>query len=81
MFTIYTSIVGGRRFDTYFRSWERAKEALEDDVRQHQKSGWVITRKLDCMNHEKGFYEYQYDFVTPDNEKATLALIDGHFSD
>lgn len=81
MFTIYTRTVGGRRYDTYFRSWKRAKEALEADVKQQQKSGWVIKRKMNCMNHDKGFYEYQYDFVTPDNEKATLALVNGYFSD
>lgn len=82
MFTIYSQNVEGRKYDRYFRSWKRAKEELDKDASELQGTGrWKVTRKSDCMNRDKGFYEYQYDLLSLDGEKMTLALIDGHFSD
>lgn len=81
MFTIYCKNVGGRKFDRYFRSWENAKALLMQECDALLKSGCTFVAKTDRMNSAKGFYEFQYDLLTPEGESATLSLIDGHFSD
>ena len=81
MFTIYCKNVGGRKFDRYFRSWENAKNLLMQECDDLLKSGCKFCMKIDGMNSAKGFYEFQYDLITPDGEGVTLALIDGYFSD
>ena len=81
MFTIYCKNVGGRKFDRYFRSWENAKNLLTQECNDLLKSGCTFVAKTDRMNSAKGFYEFQYDLITPDGEEVTLSLIDGHFSD
>jgi hypothetical protein len=81
MFTIYCKNVGGRKFDRYFRSWENAKALLTEELNDVLNHGWEITRKRDRMNASKGFYEFQYDLVTPDGEEATFSLVDAYFND
>lgn len=81
MFTIYCKNVGGREFDRYFRSWENAKNLLMQEGQEMLNDGCRFCTKIDRMNSAKGFYEFQYELVTPDGEEVTLSLIDGHFSD
>lgn len=82
MFTIYQYKVEDRAFDRYYHSFENAKKSLEQDVAALvERRGWKITRKIDRMNHCKGFYEFQYDLITDSGENATLSLIEGHFVD
>lgn len=81
MFTIYHKDVGGRIFDRYFQKWENAKKLLLEELEDLKKSGWKVTRKTDRMNSSKGFYEFQYDLLTPDGEDASLSLLDGYFAD
>ena len=81
MFTIYCKSVGGRKFDRYFRSRDFAKNLLMQECDDLLKSGCTFVAKKDRMNRAKGFYEFQYDLITPDGENVTLSLIDGYFSD
>jgi len=81
MFTIYSKNVGGRIFDRYFHLWKNAEKLLLEELEGLKKSGWKVTRKTDKMNLEKGFWEYQYDLLTPNGEDATLSLLDGYFAD
>lgn len=81
MFTIYYYNCGGRIHNRYFQKWENAKKLLLEELEGLKKSGWKVTRKTERMNSSKGFYEFQYDLLTPNNEKATLALLDGYFAD
>lgn len=81
MFTIYRYTVGGRRFDRYFRSWKRAKEELEEELKNLLKSGWTQFDHSDYFNDAKGFYVFDYSLKTTNGELAILSLVDGHFSD
>lgn len=81
MFTIYCYNVGGRVYDRYFRSWERAKDVLLEEFESLLKSGWTFIRETDRRNVEKGFYEYDKHLLTPEGEEASLSLCDGFFSD
>lgn len=81
MFTIYRKIVGGRKFDRYFRSWDRAEEELEKERHDLLESGWKEISHRNRMNVEKGFYLYDYTLKTPKGEDAELTLLDGFFSD
>lgn len=81
MFTIFRKTVNGRYHDRFFRSWENAKCALIDEVDEFvSRYGWEIIRKIDKMNIEKGFYDFQYD-IRKGGMKATLSLLDGYFID
>ena len=46
-----------------------------------EQLGWKQTRKLDRMNEDKGFYEFEYNLITEEGEKVVLALIDSYFED
>lgn len=82
MFVIYTKSVGGRKHDRYFKSWENAKKELLTDLKcMTEQLGWKQTRKLDRMNEDKGFYEFEYNLITEEGEKVVLALIDSYFED
>jgi hypothetical protein len=82
MFVIYTKSVGGRKHDRYFKSWENAKKELLTDLKcMKEQLGWKQTRKLDRMNEDKGFYEFEYNLITEEGEKVVLALIDSYFED
>ena len=82
MFVIYTKSVGGRKHDRYFKSWENAKKELLTDLKcMKEQLGWKQTRKLDRMNEDKGFYEFEYNLMTEEGEKVVLALIDSYFED
>lgn len=82
MFVIYTKSVGGRKHDRYFKSWENAKKELLTDLKcMKEQLGWKQTRKLDRMNEDKGFYEFEYNLITEESEKVVLALIDSYFED
>lgn len=82
MFVIYTKSVGGRKHDRYFKSWENAKKELLTDLKcMKEQLSWKQTRKLDRMNEDKGFYEFEYNLITEEGEKVVLALIDSYFED
>ena len=81
MFTIYCYNVGGRKFDRYFRSWERAKEELEKELKNLLKDSWTQLAHSDYFNAAKGFYVFGYTLKTTDGETAVLSLIDGYFID
>lgn len=81
MFTIYCKNVGGRKFDRYFRSWEKAKEKLEEERTSLLQRGWEEIGHRNFMNGAKGFYVFDYTLKSTDGESATLSLVDGYFSD
>lgn len=82
MFVTYTKSVGGRKHDRYFKSWENAKKELLADVnRMTTQLGWKLTGKLDRMNKDKGFYEFQYNLITDDGEEVVMALVNSYFED
>ena len=82
MFTILRKTVDGRIGDDYYHDYGKAKRALNESMdRTMTCIGGTITRKIDRMNTEKGFYEYQVEATLSTGEKCTWALIDGYFSD
>ena len=82
MFVTYTKSVGGRKHDRYFKSWENAKKKLLADLnRMTTQLGWKLTGKLDRMNKDKGFYEFQYNLITDDGEEVVVALVNSYFED
>jgi hypothetical protein len=81
MFTIFRKRVGDIVFDRYYKKWGNAKDALEKEVADMLSVDCKITKRLDRMNHEKGFYEYEVCLKTYLGEDACLALIDGYFID
>lgn len=82
MFTILRKKVDGRSHDTYYRNYDYAKHELHKSVENTMKIlGGTITRKIDRMNTEKGFYEYQVEATLSTGEKCTWALIEEYFSD
>lgn len=81
MFTIFRKTVNGKTFDRFFHKWENAQVAVEEEVGEFvNRYGWEIVRKIDRMNVEKGFYDFQYD-IRKGDMKATLSLLDGYFID
>lgn len=82
MFTILIKRVGNRRFDRYYKNWENAQNAMEyEEVADFLNSGYIIKNRIDRMNNEKGFYEYEVTLTKENEEEVSLALIDGYFMD
>ncbi len=82
MFTILVKRVGNRRFDRYYKNWENAEKAMEyEEVADFLNSGYMIKNRIDRMNNEKGFYEYEVTLTKENEEEVSLALIDGYFMD
>jgi hypothetical protein len=82
MFTILIKRVGNRRFDRYYKSWENAKNAMDnEEVEDFLNHGYKVKNKIDRMNKEKGFYEYEVTLTKENEEEVRLALVDGFFMD
>lgn len=82
MFAIYRKNVGGRIHDRYFKDYDKAKAELNSDVdRMRDVCGGKVTERIDRMNRDKGFYEYEVRMTTGDGEQASFAIIDGYFED
>lgn len=80
MFAIYRKNVGGRIHDRYFKDYDKAEAELKSDV-ERMLPGGKVTERIDRMNHDKGFYEYEVRMTTGDGEQASFAIIDGYFED
>lgn len=82
MFYDYFYSVGGRTRHTYFQKFNNAKDALQTDVANlTTHSNWRVIKKIDRMNVNKGFYEFEYVLRTDKNEIAKLCIIDSFFQD
>ena len=82
MFAIYRKNVGGRIHDRFFKGYAVAKCELKKDVeRMSDVCGGKVIDRIDRMNVEKGFYEYEVRMTTGDGEQASFAIIDGYFED
>ena len=82
MFAIYRKNVGGRVHDRYFKNYDKAKEELKADVeRMRDICKGKVTERIDRMNREKGFYEYEVRMTLENGETASLSIVDGNFED
>jgi len=82
MFAIYRKDVGGRVHDRYFKNYDKAKEELKADVeRMRDICGGKVTERIDRMNVDKGFWEYEVRLTLENGETASLAIVDGYFED
>ncbi|MBP3212626.1 MAG: hypothetical protein J6M41_08710 [Prevotella sp.] len=82
MFAIYRKNVGGRILDRYFRDYDNARTELKRDVeRMRDVCGGKVTERIDRMNEDKGFWEYEVRMTTSEGEQVSLAIIDGYFED
>lgn len=82
MFAIYRKNVGGRITDRYFKNYDKAKVELKADVeRMRDTCHAKITERIDRMNVDKGFYEYEVRMTLANGETASLAILDGYFED
>lgn len=85
MFAIYRKNVGGRILDRYFRDYDNAKTELKRDVESMcDVCGGKVTERIDRMNEDKGFYEYEVRMRVNTGtivEQVSLAIIDGYFED
>ena len=82
MFTILAKDFGGRKFDRYFKSWDKARQEMDKDVEDCcAHLGGKVHTKRDYFNADKGFYVYEKVAKFPNGENCTWALIDGYFED
>ena len=82
MFAIYRKNVGGRITDRFFKNYDKAKAELKADVeRMRDVCHAKVTERIDRMNVDKGFLEYEVRMELPDGEKVTHAIVDEHFED
>lgn len=82
MFAIYRKNVGGRIHDRYFKDYDKAKVELKADVeRMRDICDGQVTERIDRMNEDKGFYEYEVRMTLDNGETASLAIVDGIFED
>jgi len=85
MFAIYRKNVGGRVHDRYFKNYDAAKRELKADVeRMRDVCGGKVTERIDRMNEDKGFYEYEVRMRVNTGtivEQVSLAIVDGYFED
>ena len=81
MFAIYRKNVGGRIFDRYFMDYDNARTELKRDVDVCAKFGGKVTERIDRMNEDKGFWEYEVRMTTCEGEQASFAIVDGYFED
>lgn len=82
MFAIFRKTVGGRVHDRYFKNYDKAKAELKQDVeRLRDTCHGKVTKRIDRMNEDKGFYEYEVRMTVDTGETATLSIVDGYFED
>lgn len=82
MFAIYRKNVGGQVVDRYFKDYAAARRELHADVqRMRDICGGKVTERIDRMNEDKGFWEYEVRMTIEGGETATHAIIDGYFED
>lgn len=85
MFAIYRKNIGGRIHDRYFRDYATAKMVLKQDVeRMRDLCGAQVTERIDRMNEDKGFWEYEVRMIVDTGaicEQASLSIVDGYFED
>ena len=85
MFAIYRKNVGGRVHDRYFKDYYKAKAELKRDVeRMRDVCNGQVTERIDRMNEDKGFWEYEVRMRVNTGtivEQASLAIVDGYFED
>ena len=82
MFAIYRKNVGGRILDRFFRDYDNARAELKRDVeRMRDVCGGKVTERIDRMNEDKGFWEYEVRMTTDEGEQVSLSIIDGYFED
>ena len=85
MFAIYRKRVGDRVHDRYFKDYDAAKRELKADVeRMRDVCGGKVTERIDRMNEDKGFYEYEVRMRVNTGaicEQVSLAIVDGYFED
>lgn len=83
MFTILEKSVGNpaRTTRKYYKQYNNAKTALDNEVKDLVKNGWRIIRHIDEFNTSKGLYCYEYELTTLASEPATLALIEIYTED
>jgi len=83
--SVYSDKYGRNSWDRYFRSWDNAKKIMDEEVHEYtEKRGFTLVRKLDRMNVEKGFYEYEATLekeYSEDKATLTFAIVDGYFCD
>ena len=82
MFYILTKNFGGRKHDRYFKSWDKAKEEMEKDIKDCLEAfNGEIKHTWDFFNMEKGFYVYEKTASFPNKENCTWSIVDGYFED
>ena len=85
MFAIYRKTVAGRVHDRYFVSNQLARRELNADVeRMCDVCHAQVTERIDRMNEDKGFWEYEVRMRVNTGtivEQASLAIVDGYFED
>ena len=82
MFTILRKNFAGRVFDRYFCDWDKARKVMDEDVDICvEVLDGDITRTIDRMNVDKGFYMYEKSAKFANGETCTWALIDAYFED
>lgn len=82
MFAIFRKTVGGRVHDRYFKNYAAARRELHADVqRLRDTCHGKVTKRIDRMNEDKGFYEYEVRMTVDTGETATLSIVDGYFED
>ena len=68
--------------DRYFKNYDAAKRELKADVeRMRDVCGGKVTERIDRMNEDKGFYEYEVRMTLENGETASHAIVDGYFED
>ena len=84
MFTILLKKVNGNAYQRYFKSFDSAKKVMDEEVSRWISEGAEPLMKIDRMNIEKGFYEYEANLKLIEDGKTynvSFALLDGYFQD
>lgn len=82
MFTILRKNFAGRIYDRYFRNCDKAREVMDADVDVCvEVLDGDVTRTIDRMNSDAGFYMYEKSAKFANGETCTWALIDARFED
>ena len=82
MFAIFRKVIKGRQIDRYFKYWDNAREAMEKDIEQMSKMGLAqVNKRINKMNEDKGFYEYDAEGITATGNKITWCIIELCFED
>ena len=82
MFTILRKNFAGRIYDRYFRNCDKARKVMDEDVDVCvEVLDGDVTRTIDRMNEDNGFYMYEKSAKFANGETCTWALIDARFED